>query len=45
MIGVPPHWTAARVDAKLTALLRKHRPAYFTSRVRGLDAEEEPAAA
>jgi hypothetical protein len=30
VIGVPPHWQPSQVDSKLTALLRKHSPGYFT---------------
>lgn len=45
VIGVPPHWQPSQVDSKLTALLRKHSPGYFRGRVRGLDAEEDAAAA
>ena len=45
VIGIPETWSVARLDTKLTALLTKHGPAYFTGRVRPLAAEEDTTAA
>jgi hypothetical protein len=45
VISIPETWSAERLDSKLTALLTKHGPGYFTGRVRHLQAEEETTAA
>jgi hypothetical protein len=45
VISIPEMWSAERLDTKLTALLTRHGPAYFKSRVRHLQAEAEPTAA
>ena len=40
VIGIPEHWTAQRIDTKLTALLMKHGPTYFRGHYRSLAAED-----
>src|SRR5512144_115010 len=45
IISIPETWSAERLDTKLTALLTKHGPAYFTGRVRNLGTEVDATAA
>jgi hypothetical protein len=45
VISIPETWSAERLDSKLTALLTKHGPAYFTGRVRPLAGEQDMSAA
>ena len=39
VIAIPPHWTPAQVDTKLTALLMRHGPTYFAGQYRSLATE------
>ena len=41
IIGIPDAWVPDRIDSKLTALLKKHGPAYFRGQYRSLGAEDQ----
>ncbi|MBV9482427.1 MAG: DUF5615 family PIN-like protein [Acidobacteria bacterium] len=40
VIGMPAHLRNDQLDTKLTALLKKHSPGYFTGKYRALGGEE-----
>ena len=42
VIDIPAGWTHSQIDTKLTALLKRHSPAYFAGTFRTL-ATEQPA--
>lgn len=39
VIALPPDWTTAQIDTKLSALLMNHSPAYFQGQYRTLATE------